>query len=122
MPNVINWFEIPVSDIKRAINFYSKVLDVKLIEVEMMGSKMSFLPGDEKSVSGALIQNEDYSPSEKGVLIYLNGGDDLSDMLDRVRRANGLVIVDKMMVSLEIGFIAIFIDSEGNKIAIHSRN
>lgn len=122
MNNLINWFEIPASDFKRAKTFYSQLLQSEIEEAEMMGMKMGFFPSDGTNVSGALVQGEDYVPAASGTLVYLNGGDDLSDMLSRVSPAGGKVIVPKTQISPEIGYFALFFDTEGNKIALHSKN
>jgi predicted enzyme related to lactoylglutathione lyase len=120
MQQLINWVEIPVTDLKRATTFYQEMLGLELNEMEIFGIKMAFFPNDGKNVSGALVQGTDYIPSEKGALIYLNGGNDLNRNLSKVEAAGGHVVVQKTQISQEMGFFAIFIDSEGNKMAIHS--
>ncbi|MGD8779732.1 MAG: VOC family protein [Ignavibacteria bacterium] len=121
MSNAINWFEIPVSDIDRASDFYSKVLDGELPQQEVMGMKMAFLPMEGKEgVGGALCQSEMHKPSLEGAVVYLNGGEDLSGPLGRVESAGGKVVMPKTKISDEIGYMAFFTDTEGNKIAFHS--
>ena len=93
-------------------------LEIK--EAEMFGSKMGFFPTDGTNVSGAIVQGEDYQPSTDGVVAYLNGGDDLQTVLDKVESNNGKVIVPKTQISPEMGYFGMFIDSEGNKMAVHS--
>jgi uncharacterized protein len=120
MANSINWFEIPVTDFERAKKFYGHITGSEL-HVENMGPfRMGFLGGGEDGVHGAIVAGEGYSPSEKGSLIYLNGGEDLSEMLKKVEEAGGNVVVPKTQITPEIGYFAIFIDSEGNKMAMHS--
>ncbi len=120
MQNIINWFEIAVSDMARAKTFYQTVLNCEMNETEMFGTKMAFFPGDGTNVAGAIVQGEDYAPSIKGALIYLNGGNDLSTALSKVETAGGKVIVPKTQISPEMGYFAIFADTEGNKLALHS--
>ncbi len=122
MNNMINWFEIPAADFGRAVNFYKNILSVDIHEAEMFGAKMGFLPSDGKNVSGAIVAGDDYAPSKQGVTIYLNGGNDLQPVLDRVASHAGTVIVPKTQISPEMGYFAIFFDTEGNKIAVHSPN
>lgn len=122
MENFINWFEIPASEFNRAVNFYKNVLSVELTEMDMHGSKMAFLPSDGKNVSGAIVQSPDHVPSMNGALIYLNGGDDLQPLLNKVEKNNGRVLVPKTQISPEMGYFAIFTDTEGNKMAFHSMN
>ena len=122
MNNVINWFEIPVTDFDRANKFYSELMGVESLETnEMGGMKMGFLPMEDKgAVGGGISLAEGHTPSPNGVLIYLNGGEDLSGHLARVEPAGGKVVLPKTKITDEIGFMAFFIDSEGNKIGLHS--
>ncbi len=122
MKNFISWFEIPALDISRAMNFYGKVLDIELELTDMHGIQMAFFPMDGQNVSGALVSGPDYAPSEKGVMIYLNAGDDLQPFLDRAEQAGGQIYVPKTEISPEMGYFAIFRDSEGNTMAFHSNN
>lgn len=121
MKNAVNWFEIPSKDFDRATKFYSKILSTELHPVEAMGMKMAFLPFDMKSggTGGAIVHGKGYVPTAKGTLVYLNGGDDLSTILSKVKKAGGVVVLPKTAVG-ENGFIAHFTDSEGNKVGLHS--
>ena len=116
----ISWFEIPALNFQRAVNFYSTVIGRDLPAHEMNGSQMAFFSTDPLEVSGVIIQGEGAEPSAKGVLVYLNGGDDLSVLLDRVEDAGGSVVVPKTLISDTLGYFGIFIDSEGNRLALHS--
>jgi len=124
MANVINWFEIPAKNFERACKFYEAVLGgtVQKMETPNMPVTMGFLPGYEAgtgSAGGAVVAGEGYEPSQTGSLVYLNGGDDLAGPLSRVEEAGGQVVVPKMGIG-ENGFIAQFIDTEGNRVALHS--
>ena len=81
---------------------------------------MAFFSTDPLEVNGVIIQGEGAEPSAKGVLVYLNGGDDLSVLLDRIEDAGGSVVVPKTLISDTLGYFGIFIDSEGNRLALHS--
>jgi predicted enzyme related to lactoylglutathione lyase len=121
MANAINWFEIPADDFDRAKDFYSKVLDAELAAQEMMGTKMAFLPTEgDGAVGGAICAGEMHKPSADGAVLYLNGGDDLSTPLSRVEDAGGQVLMPKTKITDEIGYMAFFTDTEGNKLAFHS--
>jgi len=120
MANVINWFEIPATDLERAMRFYGEVLGNKMEVMEIAGQQMAFFTQDTDVVGGALCQGEGYLPSSEGAMIYLNGGDDLSDPLGRVESAGGKVVLPKTQISEEVGYFAIFMDSEGNRVAFHS--
>ena len=122
MANAINWFEIPATNLKRASEFYAKVLDIEIHKHEVAGTQMGFIHNGQDGVGGALVQGEGYVPNETGSLLYLNGGDDLNTPLGRVEEAGGKVVLPKTKISDEIGHMAIIMDVEGNKIAFHSPN
>lgn len=122
MENLINWFEIPATNFKRAVAFYKVILGVEIKEAEMFGTKMGFFPSNGKNVSGAIVQGDDYKPSSEGILAYLNGGKDLQLVLDKIESNNGKIIVPKTQISPEMGYFGMFIDTEGNKVAVHSIN
>ncbi len=119
MKNAINWFEIPAENFARGVEFYEKVFDTQMYKQEMLGYNMAFFPMD-KGVGGAVVQGKGYEPCDKGVLVYLNGGDDLSLPLSKVEKAGGKILVPKTLITEEIGYFAIFMDTEGNKVALHS--
>jgi uncharacterized protein len=120
MENLISWFEIPAKDFKRAVGFYQGILGMEVHETEMFGTKMGFFPSDGKNVSGAIVQGEDYQPSAQGITLYLNGGNNLQPVLDKVGKNGGKVLVPKTQISPEMGYFAMFTDTEGNKLALHS--
>jgi len=119
--NAINWFEIPVLNFERAKQFYSRILDYEMQEMLVNTSRMAFLPSDtEIGVGGAIIQDEGCVPSSMGTRVYLNGGDDLQVVLSRVEGAGGEIIVQKTNIGNDFGFFALFQDTEGNHIGLHS--
>jgi len=122
MKNMINWFEIPVTDFARAKKFYETVLDIQIKEGEFGPWKMGFFPSFEGKVSGAIVIGQGYEPTEKGTLIYLNCNPDLSIHLARVEAADGKIAVPKKQISPETGYWACIIDTEGNRLAFHSKN
>ncbi|MTI22907.1 VOC family protein [Fulvivirga sp. RKSG066] len=122
MANAISWFEIPANDLNRACDFYAKVLSQDVHTQDINGLTMGFLHNGEDGVGGALVKGEGYLPSAEGALVYLNGGEDLSAPLSKVEEFGGQVVLPKTKISDEIGYFAIFIDSEGNKVAFHSPN
>lgn len=120
--NALNWFEIAVSDISRATKFYEKVFDIEMIQQDMNGMKMAFFPTENMStnVGGGLVQHEMYKPSADGAVIYLNGNPDLAIPLGKIEGAGGKVVMPKTLITDEIGYMAFFMDTEGNKVALHS--
>ena len=122
MKNYISFFEIPTTDFDRAKKFYQSILNVRIEEVEMDGTLMGLLPNNGKNVSGAIIKGDGYIPSTEGVIIYLNGGDNLQITLDKIEPSGGKIILQKTHIGPEMGFYAMFIDTEGNKLALLSTN
>lgn len=124
MKHAISWFEIPTADIDRAQKFYESIFEITLTPIEMPGFKMRMFPLDNpmEGIGGALVFTEGfYKPSATdGTLIYLNGNPDVQIVLDRIESAGGKVIVPKTMISEEYGYMGVFIDTEGNRIALHS--
>ncbi|MCA9837353.1 MAG: VOC family protein [Trueperaceae bacterium] len=115
----INWFEIPVTDMTRATQFYGQIFGITLkADPAMPGYHMAMFPS-QGGVDGALLQGEGYTPSKTGSLVYLNGGEDLAKVLNRVEAAGGKILQPKTSIG-ENGFMAFFEDTEGNKIGLHS--
>lgn len=121
MKHAINWFEIPVTDFDRAKKFYETLFDATLMEMPFPNGKYGMLPADMQNggVGGGIVQGEGFEPSDKGTVVYLNGGDDLSVPLSKVENAGGKIVMPKTSIG-ENGFMAHFIDTEGNKVALHS--
>ncbi|MDO1500949.1 VOC family protein [Winogradskyella maritima] len=117
---MISWFEIPVNDMARAKSFYETVFDIEIKEMEFGVVKMGWLPFNEgDGVAGTLIQQESYIPSQEGTLVYFKS-EDITTELNRVEDAGGKIYLGKTKISEEHGSMGVFIDSEGNRIALHS--
>ena len=121
MTNAINWFEIPVTDFTRAKKFYETILGAEIMEMPFPGGKYGMVPEDMMNggVGGGRAQGEGFEPSEKGTIVYLNGGEDLTLSLSKVEQAGGKVVLPKTSIG-QNGFMAHFIDTEGNRVALHS--
>ncbi len=119
-PHALNWFEIPVTNFARAKAFYEAVLGIAIEPMEMGPTTMGMLSSDPSAVGGALVQGDGSAPSKQGTIVYLNGGDDLAPMLARVERAGGSVAVPKTEIGNDFGCFAHFVDTEGNKVGLHS--
>ncbi|MCD0476542.1 VOC family protein [Flavobacterium sp. EDS] len=120
MKSYVSIFEIPATDISRAIDFYEAILDIKIEKIDMPGMQMGILPYEEQMVTGVITKADGYKLSADGVTLYLNGGDNLQVILDKVEKNGGKILVPKASHADGIGFFAIFLDSEGNKIGLHS--
>lgn len=124
MQHAISWFEIPSTNLERATKFYETIFNVQLIPMDTPNIKMRMFPLDDMmtQVGGALVYSGDFhKPSlTEGPLIYLNGNPDVQNVLDKIEAAGGTITVPKTEISPDYGFMAVFIDSEGNRVALHS--
>jgi uncharacterized protein len=113
-----HWIEIPVSDFERARKFYSTIFEMEVDVMEFGGFRMGIFPHREIGV--AICQGEWYQPGTSGPIVYLNANPDLQEVQDRIPAAGGKIEMPKKQISPEYGFMALFIDSEGNRMALHS--
>ncbi len=90
--------------------------------MEVEGMQMGIWPYEGQMVTGIIIQADGNKPSADGVTIYLNAGENLQIVLNRVKKNGGQIIVPKTAHADESGYFALFIDSEGNKMALNSPN
>jgi predicted enzyme related to lactoylglutathione lyase len=121
--NAISWFEIPTSNLDRAQKFYESIFDIRMQPLDTPQIKMRMFPLESPmGIGGALIYNTEYykSSSTEGVLIYLNANPDVQIVLDRIEAAGGKILLPKTLISPEHGHMAMFLDTEGNRIALHS--
>lgn len=118
MKNAIHWFEIFVKDMDRAIRFYERVLGATLRRETFGGLPNAIFPADEGAVRGALVADPKRAPGGAGPLVYL-GTDDLDGAIGRVKDAGGTVELAKTSIG-PFGFIASFVDPEGNRVALHA--
>ena len=122
--NPIAWVEIPVLDMQRAMKFYSSVFNWPM-KIDLDGPlKMSFFPFTPgiDGGSGALVKmSKFYKPAKvAGPLVYLAYSDILGAQ-ERIVKNGGSVLIEKRQISPSHGYMAVFIDSEGNRIGIHSQ-
>jgi len=113
----VNWFEIPVLDMNRAVEFYSAVLGFPLATLDGPSGPMNVFPAADDRAAGALTLGET-QPGTGGVLVYLYS-DDIDATLGRVTRAGGTVVQERTPIG-PFGFIASFLDTEGNRISLHN--
>ena len=120
----VGWFEIPVNDMDRAIAFYEKVFDCKLTKHVMGDFQMAWFPVSEdgKGAEGSLVYHKEfYETSDRaGTLIYFSCAD-CEVELARVEDSGGKIQYSKRLIAPDIGFMGVFLDSEGNRIAVHSK-
>ncbi|THU41599.1 VOC family protein [Niastella caeni] len=123
--NVVTWFEIPVTDIDRAKTFYETILDIAMVKRADGNDESVFFPYNPNvvqatsgRVTGVLSKTERNKPAIQGTMVYINASPDLQLVVDKVEKAGGKVIVPRM--EIPAGFIAIIIDTEGNKVGLHA--
>lgn len=119
MQTKINWFEIPSSDFARAVKFYETIFDSKLKVEQFGGAPMGVFAGEAGSV-GCVVHSEQVKPNENGTLIYLDATPGMDKVLDRIEAAGGRVLLQKTALPEEMGYIAHFMDTEGNRLALHA--
>ena len=122
MKNLISNVEIPTIDFSRAVVFYQAILDISIEEIDMDGIQMGLFPNDGESISVQLINGSEYKTSADGTIVYLNGGNDLQKVANKIEANGGKIILPKTGIGPEMGFYAMFIDTEGNKLGLHSMN
>ncbi len=124
LKNAISWFEIAATDLNRATTFYENIFDITLIPLDLPNIKMRMFPLEDTmtQVGGAVVDSGGFHKpsSTDGPLIYLNGNPDVQKALDKVEAAGGKIMVPKTMISPEYGFMAVILDTEGNRIGLHS--
>lgn len=127
--NVITWFEIPVLDSERARNFYETILDITMhtVVISETNEELTFFPSvpnviqaTSGRVTGVLVKSEKAQPSANGTTVYLNASPEIQRVIDKIEPAGGKILVPKTQIPA--GLIAVFIDSEGNKVALHAEN
>lgn len=119
MKHLVNWIEIPVTDLKRAQQFYSTIFGgIEFYNMEQNGNKYALFPSEDRFNAGALVEGAYYKPSPDGISIYLDGGNDMDSILKHVEKAGGEVIMPKTYTGKEAGHVGMFIDPEGNKIGL----
>jgi uncharacterized protein len=118
--NPVNWFEIPVMDLERAMKFYESALGIKLSRNDMGPLKMAWFPraGEAMGATGSLVKADGYIPSHAGTLVYITVAD-INATLAKINAKGGKTLLPRMAIG-EYGFIAHFEDSEGNRVALHS--
>jgi uncharacterized protein len=118
------WTDIPVTNLDRAVKFYSAVLGKEVKKLSEGGMEYGLLPHEEQNASGCLcIRGDsggvDNTPSANGPLIYLSVEGRLDEAVEAARKSGGKILRAKQKIG-EHGFRAVIIDSEGNRIALHT--
>ena len=121
LKHYVNWFEIPAYNFQRAVSFFNQIYNIEMDTTEVNGYAMAFFPA-KGGIGGAVVAGEGCIPNTSGPLIYLNGGRDLNTILAKVEPAGGRIIMDKTLINEHVGYFAILMDTEGNRLALHSKS
>lgn len=119
MANHIVWFDIPVKDLERANRFYGAVLGCTIKTESFGGVDIGVLPHEDDDVAGCLHVSDTDKPSDHGPLMYFNVNGRLDAAVAEVEKQGGKVLTQKESIG-PWGYRAIVLDSEGNRIALHS--
>ncbi len=123
MNNITAWFELPVSDMQRAKDFYREVLNAEFKDEEMSDFQLAIFSAEPGAVTGALVLGDGYQPSQTGAVVYFNAGDDLSLALDKAARNGASILLPKTPIhDGECGYFALLLDSEGNRVGLYSQH
>lgn len=123
MQTAINWFEIATKDLTRATRFYETVFATKLRpEAFEEDSPMAIFIRDDGRSVGCLTGGQWIEPSLQGTLVYLDAGPSIQAVIDRIVPAGGKIALEKTQLPNDIGYICQFIDTEGNRVALHAMN
>lgn len=130
------WFEIPVNDLDRAVDFYSNILLIKVKKILMLDQELGYLDKGDGTPGGVLIKKENYQPGQGCVLFFYVI--DISQILKNLTEIKGTIITDKTLlkqknssgnfvisnnlIDQKVGYYAEIIDSEGNRIGLYSNS
>ena len=125
--NMVGWFEIPVVNMDRAVAFYNEVFQIQIAVHDMGELVMGWFPFREdkeaKGTSGSLVYHKEfYKPSAEGTLVYfISQTGDINDELSKIEKAGGKILKPKTQISPDHGYMGLFLDTEGNRVALHSQ-
>lgn len=120
--NSLNWFEIPVSDLARARHFYQVIFSIHLEPMDLGVMEMVMFPGegDNGKVNGALVKSDWHRPSSDGTMVYLNANPSMDTVLEKIEPMGGHIKMGKTLIGAGMGYMAFFVDTEGNMVGLHS--
>jgi len=136
--SLLKWFEIPAFDFDRAVNFYSNVFNVEIERYNFNGEPHGVFSTGTGSVSGAIVKSEKENFDHSGPVLYFSAETDMSSVTEKILESGGKIvkpktliknviqegvaIVPKNLIDNQVGYFAMFLDSEGNKMALYSNS
>lgn len=122
MQTKINWFEIPSADFSRAVAFYETIFDTKLRTEDVGTLPMGIFIEPKGEAIGCVIHGKDFVPNPTGPVLYFDATSSLDAILERIEPAGGRIVLEKMELPRNLGYIAHFLDTEGNRVALHAEH
>ena len=122
--SAINWFELPTTDFERAVAFYETAFAVSLHRQDFNDEANAIFPYEQgKGIGGAVVNSPLSQPGANGPVVYLNAqsAQKLDQILGRVETAGGKVVMPKTDIG-PVGFVAMFLDTEGNRVGLHAEH
>ena len=117
----IDWFEIPVRNMDRAITFYETLLATTIRRETIAPNTLGLFSYDDNATGGCLIAGDNApAPATNGTLVYLNAAPSLDAVLARVEAAGGRITTPKVQLPGEMGCFAHIADTEGNRVGLHA--
>jgi predicted enzyme related to lactoylglutathione lyase len=116
----LSWYEIPAADLDRAKQFYSTLFNIEFETIDTGNHTMAFFPAA-SGMGGALVYGDGCVPSQSGPLLYLNASSNLDDILGPIDSSGGQILMGKTLIGEELGYYALILDSEGNRLALTSK-
>ena len=116
---IVSWFDIPAKDINRAVKFYNDVLGINIQVMDFQGMNMAMFTDNPEVTGGAIVEAEHNEPSNNGTTVYFVV-DDVASTLDKVEAAGGQIVQPKTQINEEYGYFGLILDSEGNRVGLHS--
>ncbi len=123
MQHAINWFEIPVADLARAMTFYGTMTGAAMRREAFgpPGEEMAIFEVDtHEGISGCLLSSPEAKPAQNGTMVYLSASPSVDAWLMRVEQAGGKIVTPKTALPPGMGFFAHILDSEGNRVGLHA--
>jgi predicted enzyme related to lactoylglutathione lyase len=136
---LICWFEIPVKDMNRAVQFYQNVFDVNF-DIQLFGGiphAVFVSKRDNFDVTGALRDVSDVDKEIFGSVIFFDVNVlGMDNVLRKVEQFGGRILMPKTLLKNKLddgritiartyidnqsGYVAYILDTEGNKLGLYS--
>lgn len=120
MYKTFSYVAIPADDFERAFAFYSEITNGLIYRNPKVPFPMAYFANENTLNVGHLFQLPNFKPSADGAIVYMELAKDLNETISKILNAGGKVIMPKTLIAPDKGYWALFLDTEGNKLALHS--